>query len=144
MKKLNAEMTDFFDRIYEGNQRKLVFGDGRKKAPIMLIGEAPGEFEVKEGRPFVGKAGKNLDELLLATGMRREELYITNVVKFRPVKLSKANRLVNRPPTREEIELFLPWLIKEIAAVSPKAPPAIPSRSSKFDAYHFRRFQFPY
>lgn len=120
MKKLNREMTEFFERIFEGERKLLVYGDGSRKARIMLIGEAPGEFEVKEGKPFVGKAGKNLDDLLLMAGIRRDELYITNVVKFRPVKKSKADRLVNRPPTREEIELFLPWLNKEIGAVSPK------------------------
>ena len=72
------------------------------------------------GRPFVGKAGKNLDEFLELSGFDRGELYITNVVKFRPTKVSAAGRTINRTPTREEVQLFLPWLKKEIATIKPE------------------------
>jgi DNA polymerase len=120
MKKYRQEMAAFFRDLYEGDSKVLVFGEGDPKAQLMLIGEAPGEQEALTGRPFVGKAGKNLDEFLALSGFRREELYITNTVKFRPVKLSKAGRYVNRPPSREEIELFLPWLKREIALVAPQ------------------------
>lgn len=100
---------------------KLVFGDGRtQEPPMMLIGEAPGEQEALQGKPFVGKAGKNLTEFLEAVGLDRGDLYISNVVKFRPTKLSAAGRMVNRPPTRKEIEQFKPWLLREIAIVKPK------------------------
>lgn len=119
MKKFNREMSEFFDKLYAESGRVLVYGEGRKQAQIMMIGEAPGEQETLKGRPFVGKAGKNLDQFLEATGFDRAQLYITNVVKFRPTKTSKAGRTVNRPPTREEIELFVPWLKREIELVRP-------------------------
>lgn len=120
MKKFNRELADFINGVYEGEKKVLVFGDGNPRASLMMIGEAPGEQEALLGKPFVGKAGKNLDEFLLKSGFVRDELYITNTVKFRPVKLSKAGRYVNRAPNREEIELFLPWLKREIALVNPK------------------------
>lgn len=113
-------MAGHFTEIYEGNARSLVFGEGSFHSRLMMIGEAPGEQETLKGRPFVGKAGKNLDEFLQMSGLKREEIYITNTVKFRPTKRSDAGRLVNRPPTREEIALFLPWLKREIALVAPK------------------------
>ena len=74
-----------------------------------------------QGRPFVGKAGKNLDGFLDALHLNREDIYITNVVKVRPSKLSAAGRIVNRPPSREEKALFTPWLMHEIAIVRPDA-----------------------
>ena len=120
MEKFRSEMAGHFTEIYEGNARSLVFGEGSFHSRLMMIGEAPGEQETLKGRPFVGKAGKNLDEFLQMSGLKREEIYITNTVKFRPTKRSDAGRLVNRPPTREEIALFLPWLKREIALVAPK------------------------
>ena len=98
-----------------------VFGDGRGDSPtLMLIGEAPGAQEAKQGKPFVGKAGKNLDAFLQSVNLQRDALYISNVVKFRPSKISAAGREVNRPPTRAEIDLFTPWLYREIALVKPR------------------------
>ena len=117
MTRLEREMTAFFAGLYPGESRALVFGEGRPHARTAFVGEAPGEQEALQGRPFVGKAGKNLDELLAIAGIAREGIYITNVVKMRPTRISDAGRAVNRPPTREEIELFLPWLKKELAAV---------------------------
>ena len=100
----------------------LVFGDGKANHPrLMLIGEAPGEQEAVQRRPFVGKAGKNLNEFLEAVGLPREELYISNVVKIRPTRLSAAGRTVNRPPSREEIAFFRPWLYREVGIVRPSA-----------------------
>ena len=120
MDKLNAELTAFIDGLYEGEKKVLVFGEGEANAPVMLVGEAPGEQESLLGRPFVGKAGKNLDEFLEGAGMERSALYVTNTVKFRPTKVSAAGRTVNRPPTQEEIKLFLPWLLREIDLVDPR------------------------
>ncbi len=120
MDKLNAELTAFIDGLYEGEKKVLVFGEGEANAPVMLVGEAPGEQESLLGRPFVGKAGKNLDEFLEGAGMERSALYVTNTVKFRPTKVSAAGRTVNRPPTQEEVKLFVPWLEREIALVDPK------------------------
>lgn len=120
MERFRRELADFVQGIYEGDKKVLVFGEGRVGAPVMMIGEAPGEQESLLGRPFVGKAGKNLDAFLEAAGMDRAELYVSNTVKFRPTKRSPAGRTVNRPPTQEEIKLFLPWLLREIELVDPK------------------------
>ncbi len=98
----------------------LVFGEGSENASLMLIGEAPGEKEAEQGRPFVGKAGENLNEFLTRIGLERADLYITNAVKFRPCKTGKSGRAVNRPPTSAEIEKFRPFLQREIEAVSPE------------------------
>ena len=120
MERFQREATAFFRNLYEGERKVLVFGEGRVGAPVMMIGEAPGEQESLQGRPFVGKAGKNLDAFLEQAGMDRASLYVTNVVKFRPTRRSEAGRVVNRPPTQEEIKLFLPWLLKEIELVDPR------------------------
>ncbi len=120
MERFQREATAFFRNLYEGERKLLVFGEGRVGAPVMMIGEAPGEQESLQGRPFVGKAGKNLDAFLEQAGMDRASLYVTNVVKFRPTRRSEAGRVVNRPPTQEEIKLFLPWLLKEIELVDPR------------------------
>ena len=98
----------------------LVFGDGRQDASVMLIGEAPGKDEVLQKKPFCGKAGKNLDEFLAATGIRREELFITNTVKFRPYKIGASGRKSNRPPTKNEIMICRECLLEEIRILSPK------------------------
>ncbi len=114
------ECAAFFEPLWP--QRPLVFGDGLRESPVlMLIGEAPGEQESLQGKPFVGKAGKNLTEFVEAVGLKRSDMYISNVVKVRPTKRSAAGRIVNRPPNREEIELFTPWLMREIALVRPHA-----------------------
>lgn len=110
-----------FDALCKETRQPLVFGDGLCEGPVlMLIGEAPGEQESLQGRPFVGKAGKNLDAFLQAVSLRREDIYISNVVKMRPTKVSPAGRVVNRPPNREEKALFTPWLMREIAIVRPR------------------------
>ena len=80
----------------------------------------PGEQETLKRRPFVGKAGKNLDEFLQLMGMERETLYVSNVVKIRPTSLGKTGRVRNRAPSKEEIALFLPFLMKEIDLVKPQ------------------------
>ena len=120
MERFQSELTGFIRQLYEGESKVLVFGEGRIGAPVMMIGEAPGEQESLQGRPFVGKAGKNLDAFLESAGLDRGELYVTNTVKFRPVKQSAAGRTVNRPPMQEEVRLFLPWLLKEIGLVDPR------------------------
>lgn len=103
------------------SEKTIVFGEGAVHPALMMIGEAPGGDEEKQGRPFVGKAGKNLSAFLEAVGLKREEIYISNVVKLRPTRNSpKTGRAVNRPPSAEEIEFFLPFLLEEIEAVAPK------------------------
>ncbi len=89
-----------------------VIGEGSHDAEIMFVGEAPGLNEAKQGRPFVGAAGKVLDKLLQATGIPREEVYITNIVKDRPPE--------NRDPSPEEIKLYAPFLDRQIEIIQPK------------------------
>jgi len=87
-------------------------GSGSYEAKIMFVGEAPGYWEDQKGLPFVGRAGKVLDELLAGIGLKREEVYITNVVKCRPPN--------NRDPTEEEINACSPYLDKQIDIIRPK------------------------
>lgn len=114
------DLRVFLSGVLPGAENALVFGEGPQQPVLMLIGEAPGEQETLQGRPFVGKAGKNLDHFLELAGLVREEIYISNAVKIRPTKVSKTGRISNRPPTKEEIALFRPWLMREIAEVRPK------------------------
>ena len=101
--------------------KTIVFGEGAEQPALMMIGEAPGGDEEKQGHPFVGKAGKNLSAFLEVVGLKREEIYISNVVKLRPTKESpKTGKAVNRPPSAEEIAFFLPFLQEEIKAIGPK------------------------
>ena len=109
-----AEISAYKDKT-------IVFGEGAEQPALMMIGEAPGGDEEKQCRPFVGKAGKNLSAFLEVVGLKREEIYISNVVKLRPTKESpKTGKSVNRPPSAEEIAFFLPFLLKEIKVIDPK------------------------
>lgn len=101
-------------------QADMVYGEGPADAGLMLIGEAPGAEETRLSRPFVGKAGKNLDVFLRALGLLRRDIYISNVVKFRPYKVSAKGTLSNRPPTRQELTVMIPYLLREIEAVAPR------------------------
>ena len=121
MEQFNHKLTQFFSHLWPAEEKVLVFGEGNADHPaIMLIGEAPGEQETLHRRPFVGKAGKNLDGFLQVVGLQREALYITNVVKIRPTKVSEKGRLSNRPPNKEELALFTPFLMEEIWRVQPR------------------------
>jgi len=151
MEKFRRELERFVREVYEGDRKVLVFGEGPLGARVMLVGEAPGERESLEGRPFVGKAGKNLDEFLEGAGIRRSELYISNAVKFRPTRLSKAGGTVNRAPTQEEIRLFTPWLLREIELVKPECVVtlgnvplrALTDRQQMIGQVHGRFLEFP-
>lgn len=121
MQSINAKMTRFFQDLWPAEEKPLVFGEGNSDhPPVMLIGEAPGEQESLQGRPFVGKAGKNLDGFLQVLEMNREDIYISNVVKIRPTKVSEKGRTSNRPPNKEELALFTPYLMEEILQVQPR------------------------
>jgi DNA polymerase len=89
----------------------MVPGEGNPHAAVMLVGEAPGGTEDKQGRPFVGRAGKLLDEVLAEAGLEREDVYITNVVKARPPG--------NRDPRAGEVAHHMPWLEAELALIQP-------------------------
>lgn len=122
---MDPSLSAFYDRLARhfrelyADDRVFVMGEGRVRPAVMLVGEAPGEKEALEGRPFVGRAGENLNDFLTRAGLSREQMFVSNVVKFRPVKPGKSGRNINRPPTREETELFTPWLTQEIALVRP-------------------------
>jgi uracil-DNA glycosylase family 4 len=90
----------------------MVPGEGNSDAAVMLVGEAPGASEDKQGRPFVGRAGKLLDQLLEAAGLERGDVYITNVVKARPPS--------NRDPKAGEVAHHMPWLETELALIQPR------------------------
>ena len=122
LKTVYQEMREFFSPLWPGEDKPLVLGEGNGDRPrLMLVGEAPGETEVVKGRPFVGRAGKNLDEFLRLAGLQREEIFVTNAVKIRPTEIGPTGRTRNRAPNREELSLFTPWLLKEIKAVRPRA-----------------------
>ena len=95
-----------------GTCLNVVPGEGNVRAEIMFIGEGPGENEDKQGRPFVGAAGKFLDELIAIIGEKREEVFIANILKCRPPG--------NRDPLPEEVEACWPWLLEQIKAIKPK------------------------
>lgn len=91
---------------------QLVMGSGRPNADIVLIGEAPGKKEDLEGLPFIGASGRFLDAMLEAAGMQRADVYITNIVKYRPPN--------NRDPKPAEKAAFLPYLIRQLEIIQPK------------------------
>jgi uracil-DNA glycosylase family 4 len=92
--------------------KNLVMGDGNPDADIVFIGEAPGKNEDEQGLPFVGAAGKFLDEMLASVGLNRTDVYITNIVKYRPPN--------NRDPYPEEKAAFLPYLSAQLEVIKPK------------------------
>ena len=93
-------------------RHKIVFGDGSPKAQLVFVGEGPGADEDAQGLPFVGRAGQLLNRMIQLVGMKREEVYICNVVKCRPPG--------NRPPEKDEVEACSPFLFRQIEAIRPK------------------------
>jgi DNA polymerase len=102
----------------------IVVGRGNEKADILFIGEAPGKNEDERGIPFCGRAGQNLDKLLHEVDLSIEEIYIANILKLRPPK--------NRDPTKEEIKLHTPWLLKQIKDMKPKIICTLGNYATKF------------
>ncbi len=98
-------------------RKTIVFGEGNANAELMFVGEGPGADEDEQGRPFVGRAGHLLNKMIEAMGLKREQVYIANVVKCRPPG--------NRTPEREEIETCSPFLLRQIAVIQPKAVVAL-------------------
>ena len=95
-----------------GTRRNLVFGVGNPKARLVFVGEAPGADEDAQGEPFVGDAGKMLNRIIAAMEMKREEVYICNVLKCRPPQ--------NRPPESDEVSACMPFLLRQIASIGPE------------------------
>ncbi|MBK1818143.1 uracil-DNA glycosylase [Luteolibacter yonseiensis] len=96
----------------------MVFSTGNPEARVMLVGEAPGYQEEREREPFVGPAGQKLNDILKAMGIAREEVYISNIVKFRPATAKQTTN--NRKPTPEEMEACMPFVRAEIGIVKPE------------------------
>ena len=101
-------------------REKIVFSSGNANADIMFIGEAPGREEEIQGLPFVGPSGQLLTKIIQAMGMKREDVYISNIVKFRPMIEGKSQGSSNRKPTINEMELSLPFIFEEINVVRPR------------------------
>lgn len=113
LNKIKAEILEqkICPQLAEG-AKQLVFGDGNPEASIVFIGEAPGKHEDEQGLPFVGAAGKFLNEMLASIGLKRQDIYITNIVKYRPPG--------NRDPLPEEKAVFLPFLKRQLEVIAPK------------------------
>jgi uracil-DNA glycosylase family protein len=107
-----------------------VFGEGTAHAPLMLVGEQPGDLEDRQGRPFVGPAGKLLHDALRAAGIDENDAYVTNAVKhFKFVERGK--RRIHAPPKRTEVKACMPWLEAEIGAVHPRLVVALGATAAK-------------
>lgn len=100
------------DCILKKTARNTVFSDGNPNSDIMIIGEAPGQEEDEQGKPFVGQSGKLLDNMLISVGIKRSEVYISNIVFWRPPG--------NRTPSAEEISLCMPYVEAHISFIKPK------------------------
>jgi uracil-DNA glycosylase len=105
--------------LYKG-PIQTVFGEGPAKAELMLVGEVPGDREDREGHPFVGPAGRELDKALEAVGIVRGEVYLTNAVKHFKFE-ERGKRRIHQTPKKSEIDACLPWLDTEIKLVKPRA-----------------------
>lgn len=109
---------------------RVVFGEGDRFSPLVLVGEGPGEQEDQSGRPFVGRAGKLLDQALVDAGLSRESVYITNTVKCRAADWS-SGKPVNRAPTERESETCRTWLIPQLELLSPEVILCVGAPSAK-------------
>jgi len=105
-------IDDKIATVLAATATQLVFGDGNVDADIVFIGEAPGKHEDIQGLPFVGAAGKFLNEMLQTIDLERKDIYITNIVKYRPPD--------NRDPSPEEKKAFLPYLQSQLEVIQPK------------------------
>lgn len=117
----NEKLKELYGKITKLTKEPYTTGTGNINAEILLIGEAPGAKEIELGKPFVGQAGKILDEFLNILEVRRKDLFITNVVKIRPFRINKrTGKKNNRPPTQNEINVFFNILCEEINIICPK------------------------
>lgn len=121
---LRKKIKDISDNYKEDLIGGYIVGDGPIPCDILFVGEAPGKTEIEEGKPFVGMAGKNFEKYLTSIGLSKNDIRITNVCYFRPIKIKKGKSgrttVSNRPPKTSEIELFWHVLDKEIKLVNPK------------------------
>lgn len=123
LEKLKEE-TEKADLPLKKEATNLVFGKGNADVEIMMIGESPGLNEDLQGLPFVGAAGKNLDKLLNEVGLSLDNVYIANILKYRPPE--------NRAPLPAEIKAHTPWLIEQIKIIKPKVICSLGNYATKF------------
>jgi DNA polymerase len=109
--------------LHKQGRKQIVFGVGSPQTDLMFVGEAPGADEDQQGEPFVGRAGQLLNNMIKAMGLRREDVYIANIIKCRPPG--------NRTPEREECETCSPFLMRQIAVIQPKAIVALGAVAAK-------------
>src|SRR5208283_1097550 len=110
-------------KLHQQGRKQIVFGVGNPQAELMFVGEGPGADEDAQGEPFVGRAGQLLNNMIKAMGLRREDVYIANIVKCRPPG--------NRQPERDECDTCSPFLMRQIATVKPKAIVALGATAAK-------------
>jgi len=110
-------------RLAKQGRKQIVFGVGNPRTDLMFIGEAPGADEDQQGEPFVGRAGQLLNNMIKAMGLRREDIYIANIIKCRPPG--------NRTPERDECETCSPFLMRQIEAIHPKVIVALGAVAAK-------------
>ncbi len=110
-------------KLHKQGRKQIVFGVGNPNAELMFVGEAPGADEDQQGEPFVGRAGQLLNNMITAMGLRREDVYIANVIKCRPPG--------NRTPEREECETCAPFLMRQIDVIKPKVIVALGAVAAK-------------
>ena len=112
LQEFHEQIKDCQKCALAASRTQVVCGDGNPHAEIMFVGEAPGFYEDRQGKPFVGAAGKLLDQLLAEIGIQRHDVYIANVIKCRPPE--------NRNPRAEEIESCKPYLLTQIELIRPR------------------------
>jgi DNA polymerase len=110
-------------KLHQQGRKQIVFGVGNPRADLMFVGEGPGADEDTQGEPFVGRAGQLLNNMIKAMGIRREDVYIANIVKCRPPG--------NRTPERDECETCSPFLMRQIAVIKPKVVVALGAVAAK-------------
>jgi len=110
-------------RLHQQGRKQIVFGVGNPQAELMFVGEGPGADEDAQGEPFVGRAGQLLNNMIQAMGLRREDVYIANVVKCRPPG--------NRTPERDECDTCSPFLLRQISVIKPQAVVALGAVAAK-------------
>ena len=115
--------------LYE-HATQTVFGEGPKSARIMLVGEMAGDREDREGRPFVGPAGRELDRALDAAGIDRQQVYVTNVVKHFKFE-ERGKRRIHQTPRKGEVDACMPWLDTEIKLIRPRGVVALGATAAK-------------
>ncbi|NIO05834.1 MAG: uracil-DNA glycosylase [Proteobacteria bacterium] len=120
---VREELGDCHRCRLSGTRKNIVFGEGNQNARLVFVGEGPGHEEDLQGRPFVGKAGQLLDRIIVAIRMKRDEVYITNVVKCRPPN--------NRVPWPDEIACCYPFLEKQLRVIRPKIICALGSAAAQ-------------